>query len=179
MRTPLQSLIMLARQLLNLILSPTYSQEDRARACKYCKIFVSQLMFVEAFAEDMLNLYVINEKVFKLEAELFDPQEVIGFVKDMFEEKAKSKGVAIEIRSVKFLSMPNEQGGEGRDKTNQAMPKRLIGDERRIKQVLINLIKNAYKFTPSGGSIFVTLAYRKDQASLVIHIKDTGVGIAP
>ena len=52
----------------------------------------------------------------------------------------------------------------------------LIGDERRLKQVLINLVKNAIKFT-SSGSISIKASYNRIERELVIHIKDTGTGI--
>ena len=51
------------------------------------------------------------------------------------------------------------------------------GDKRRLMQVLLNLIKNALKFTRSG-SINVALAYDIDNQMLVGHVRDTGVGIA-
>ena len=53
----------------------------------------------------------------------------------------------------------------------------LTGDKRRLKQVLLNLVKNALKFT-TEGSISVALAYHYDTCMLVGHVRDTGVGIA-
>ena len=53
----------------------------------------------------------------------------------------------------------------------------LNGDERRLKQVLLNLIKNALKFTDTG-SVEVQLAYHCDNQMLVGHVRDTGAGIA-
>jgi signal transduction histidine kinase len=49
-------------------------------------------------------------------------------------------------------------------------------DQRRIRQVLLNLLYNAVKFTPSGGSIKVSANRRHD--SLAIAVTDTGIGIA-
>ena len=53
----------------------------------------------------------------------------------------------------------------------------LIGDSRRFKQILVNLVKNALKFTKQG---FIKLKiYFDDQAqNLIVHVLDTGVGIA-
>lgn len=51
-----------------------------------------------------------------------------------------------------------------------------LGDEDRIKQVLINLIDNAFKFTPKGGKVEVK-AIEKNQ-ELTLKIKDTGYGIS-
>lgn len=49
------------------------------------------------------------------------------------------------------------------------------GDETRLAQVLGNLLSNAAKFTPAGGS--VTLAMNKIGGNVVVHVRDTGVGI--
>ncbi|MED4079611.1 HAMP domain-containing sensor histidine kinase [Halalkalibacterium halodurans] len=51
------------------------------------------------------------------------------------------------------------------------------GDQRRLKQVLINLIDNAFKFTEKGGTITVTARTIEDQA--IIAVADTGRGIDP
>ena len=57
------------------------------------------------------------------------------------------------------------------------LPPLLLGDARRLKQVLINLVKNAKKFTPKG-KIEILASYDLEQESLVVHVKDTGSGIA-
>jgi signal transduction histidine kinase len=51
-------------------------------------------------------------------------------------------------------------------------------DEGRVRQVLINLIGNAIKFTPSGGRVTVHIASEPASQALKLKVKDTGVGIA-
>src|SRR5258706_6909642 len=50
------------------------------------------------------------------------------------------------------------------------------GDERKFKQIMLNLLTNAVKFTPEGGT--VTMAAHRLDASYVFSVKDTGIGIA-
>jgi signal transduction histidine kinase len=51
------------------------------------------------------------------------------------------------------------------------------GDERKVKQVLLNLLSNALKFTPEGGRIDIRAGLHDDFVE--ISVTDTGVGIAP
>jgi signal transduction histidine kinase len=51
-----------------------------------------------------------------------------------------------------------------------------LGDERKIKQILLNLLSNAVKFTPEGGRIGINA--RQTNGAVEISVSDTGIGIA-
>jgi signal transduction histidine kinase len=53
----------------------------------------------------------------------------------------------------------------------------VVGDAVRLKQVMINLLKNAVKFTPETGSIKVTSELTSDQRAIIVVVKDTGIGM--
>ena len=56
------------------------------------------------------------------------------------------------------------------------MPDVILSDERRIKQVIINLISNALKFT-SQGSIIVEASFNPENSQIMFSVTDTGIGI--
>jgi two-component system sensor histidine kinase BaeS len=56
-------------------------------------------------------------------------------------------------------------------------PAPVLADPGRLHQVITNLLSNALKFTPAGGT--VTISTREDGASAVLEVEDTGVGIPP
>ena len=56
-------------------------------------------------------------------------------------------------------------------------PREIIGDERRFKQVLINLVKNAFKFTIKG-QIEIDANYDYSSQYLKVQVTDTGIGIS-
>ena len=88
----------------------------------------------------------------------------------IFGPQVKQKGIVLRV----FLQ-GNELYEERCDEL-VAMPI-LLGDERRFKQVLINLIRNAIKFTKMG-SIKISVEYKKSSSSnLSVKVEDTGVGI--
>ena len=53
----------------------------------------------------------------------------------------------------------------------------VVADERKFKQILLNLLTNAVKFTPDGGRIEVSA--RAEGDNLLVAVHDTGIGIAP
>ena len=57
----------------------------------------------------------------------------------------------------------------------QVLAREIPADERRIKQVFFNLVSNALKFTPDGGSVEIALRVQED--SLAVSVSDTGIGI--
>ncbi|MFP4440525.1 MAG: ATP-binding protein [Chloroflexaceae bacterium] len=52
-------------------------------------------------------------------------------------------------------------------------------DERRLRQILLNLLNNAVKFTPEGGQVGLEVTTDEQQQSIVFTVWDTGIGIAP
>ena len=81
----------------------------------------------------------------------------------MFDRKMKGKNIILAFKQVKELQDPADRGLLliGGQNEYKDLPRHIIGDERRFKQVLINLIKNAYKFTDSGGMITVKMSYEE------------------
>jgi signal transduction histidine kinase len=53
----------------------------------------------------------------------------------------------------------------------------LVGDELRLRQVLLNLIANGIKYTPAGGQVEIGLAVEGEYA--LVNVRDTGIGIPP
>ena len=56
------------------------------------------------------------------------------------------------------------------------LPYELVGDDIRLKQILINLVKNAFKFTKKGW-IKIVAAYDFENSLLKVHVYDSGKGI--
>ena len=90
----------------------------------------------------------------------YDMASLLYDIQNMFDIKAKEKGLELNFEVDRFI------------------PSEYYGDDLRIKQVLINILNNAIKYTPSG-SVTVKLKGRRegDNEILTFTVKDTGVGI--
>jgi signal transduction histidine kinase/CheY-like chemotaxis protein/HPt (histidine-containing phosphotransfer) domain-containing protein len=110
---------------------------------------------------DILDLSKIEAGHFELATVEFDPRELIAEVTDLFCERCTSKG----LEFVYFVT--------------EAVPRRLIGDPSRLRQVLINLVGNAVKFTERGEILIeMSLADSAEgDAILCCSVSDTGIGI--
>ncbi|WP_016953094.1 MASE1 domain-containing protein [Anabaena sp. PCC 7108] len=77
----------------------------------------------------------------------------------------------------------NDAGLELIFKRSSTVPRFICTDEVKLRQVLINLLSNALKFTPTGGSIVLNVEKGNEETEDVFHLnfclRDTGVGIAP
>jgi len=77
--------------------------------------------------------------------------------------------------SVRMLSERADSGGLELTVSAPEAPVSLTGDRRAVKQILLNLLTNAIKFTPPGGSIFVEVRTKLER--VIISVRDTGIGI--
>jgi signal transduction histidine kinase len=125
---------------------------------EYLKDIYASGQHLLSLINDILDLSKIEAGRMELELTDFDLPTAIDNALTLVRERAGRRGIAL----------------------HQAVDQRLgqiRGDERKIKQVLLNLLANALKFTPEGGRIDVRAGLVDWMAE--ISVADTGVGIAP
>ena len=104
---------------------------------------------------DLLDIASIESSKIKLHFKAFDFDALLNNVIDIFNLQADEKNIELIVH-------------------NSAVP-HLIGDEKRIRQIIVNLLNNAIKYTDHGR---VTLTSGYQDGNLNISIEDTGCGIA-
>jgi len=107
---------------------------------------------------DVLDMSKIEAERFELSRETFDARDAVSAVIRLMRGQAERAGVT--LRGV----LPSE-------------PLEVDADRRALKQIALNLVSNALKFTPRNGA--VTLTVQASDGMLEIAVSDTGVGIAP
>ena len=151
LRTPLNTIIGFAEILANL-----YFGSLNPRQLEYCRGILVSSERLLSIIDDMLDLASIEAGKMSLDLGPVDPRALLDDVAAVMQDMARSQDLRL---SVEYAA---------------AMPT-LEGDGRRLKQALCNLVSNAIKFTPAGGSI--RLAARNDGDTTVLTVTYTGVGI--
>jgi signal transduction histidine kinase/CheY-like chemotaxis protein len=111
---------------------------------------------------DLLDLAKIEAGRLELHAKPFNLPQLLKHAADVAAMRARDAGLTFTFQ------LPPE------------LPSEVRGDERAVRQVLLNLLGNAVKFTPQGGVVFRALALRKspDRCTVRFTIEDSGPGIA-
>jgi signal transduction histidine kinase/ligand-binding sensor domain-containing protein/DNA-binding response OmpR family regulator len=154
-RTPMNGVIGMASLLNETRLDP----EQR----EYTATIKSSAESLLKVINDILDFSKIESGKMELEHKDFDLRHCIEEVFDLFAAKASASRIDL-IYQVDYN-----------------VPPQIIGDQFRLRQVLINLVGNAVKFTHQG-EIFVQVKLLKaegQQAELEFNVKDTGIGIPP
>jgi signal transduction histidine kinase/DNA-binding response OmpR family regulator len=105
---------------------------------------------------DILSLSKIEAGKIDLEMRPFDLRRTIETAAELLSPKANDKGVAIEVDC-------------------ESLPPSIVGDETRVRQIILNLGGNAVKFTDKG-EVSIKATY-KDQ-KVTVRVRDTGIGIS-
>jgi len=155
-RTPMNGVIGMA----NLLLTSRLNDEQRDYAQTISSCCDSLLTIIN----DILDLSKIEAGRMELETIEFDVKEIVALAVDLQRDAAKKKSLRFDVEYD-----PN-------------LPAAIVGDPGRLRQVLINLIANAVKFTERGAVVVrVQQSHRTDdgRVALRFEVQDSGVGIAP
>ena len=112
---------------------------------------------------DILEMSRIESGKMELEIAKGNLEKMLNEVRDLFATQMLEKSLSYTV------------------KTERLTHKTVLCDANRINRVLLNLISNAYKFTPEGGSITVTLTETgatETEGSYELRVKDTGMGMS-
>ncbi len=116
-----------------------------------------------------------TERLTGLVEDLLDFSKLSSKSMDLHEEELD---LNLPVREcVQQLAVRQEETGVRLISLLEPQPLYVAGDPNRLRQVMINLIDNAFKFTPRGGTIRVMSSREGDEA--VLRVEDTGVGIEP
>jgi PAS domain S-box-containing protein len=151
LRTPLNAILGWAR----LLQSATISEEKKARAADTIE---RNAKAQAQLIEDLLDVSRIISGKFSIEARVVDLATVVEHALDVVRPSAVAKNIALDL-----CIDPNLE--------------RITGDPQRLQQVVCNLLTNAVRFTPQGGTVQIMA---KTQAPWVeLTVTDTGEGIDP
>jgi len=131
--------------------------EESLTAKKFLSTIAENARRLNRLVDDLLTLSSIELGEMTLRLEGVTVGEVVDHVLPIFEGRVQEKNLKIDKNLPERLSM-------------------IHADRDRVAQVLLNIIDNAVKFTPDGGSVTIK-AYEEGNDSVVIQVVDTGVGI--
>lgn len=137
--------------------------EDPAQVDGYLTQIDDLTQYLLSIINNVLDISKIENGKMELEERCFSLDDVLETMRALFGESTKTKGI---IYTVAGDDLPNPY---------------VVGDELRLVQVITNLVSNAQKFTPAGGSIEVTLLHVQtatDRLHFAIRVSDTGKGMS-
>ena len=154
LRTPLNSILVLARILKDN--KPANLSEDQV---KYASVIFNAGNDLLTLINDILDLSKIESGKLEMQNDNVKVADILHDMEMLFAEVAANKKIKYSIA------------------TGKELPKSIFTDKVRVEQVLKNLLSNAFKFTPEGGSINVNVVPGDDEKTISFKIKDTGIGI--
>jgi signal transduction histidine kinase len=154
LRTPLNAIIGFSD-----MLAMGLTGELHAQQLEYARIINQSGQHLLEIVNDLLDLAKIDAGKFPLEADETEPCQLANACFEIVREAAQAKAVQLSLECEAGLPV-------------------VVADERRLKQVLLNLLTNSIKFTGSGGSVVLSVRRTEDRG-LVFEVRDTGIGMTP
>ena len=155
LRTPMNGVIVAVQLLLGSPLTP--EQHTHAGTIRASGELLLSII------NDILDLSKIEAGHLALESRPFDPRAALADIDALLRPAAAERGIRFDLR------------------VEESVPALLVGDDMRLRQVLLNLASNAVKFTSRGGVTVRLSAQAADDEgrfALELSVKDSGIGIA-
>jgi CheY-like chemotaxis protein len=155
LRTPLNSILGLSESLLEQRRGLLNERQQNS-----LQIIESSGHHLLALINDILDLSKIEAGKFDFYPESFAVDELCRSSLAFIKAQAAKKSITVTYR-------------------NEASAAEIYADSRRLKQILVNLLNNAVKFTPEHGHVALRVNTQSEQDLIQFSVIDTGVGIAP
>lgn len=155
LRTPLNAIIGFSEIIGSEMLGPV----GTAQYAAYSKDIARSGMHLLKMIGDILDLARIETGSFTLADNEFDLVALVEMTARQLQSLAERRGIMTTVNASR-------------------RPIHMRGDEPRVKQIVINLMSNAIKFTERGGSVRIAVT-QDAQRRLIVKVTDTGIGIAP
>lgn len=155
LRTPLVAM----KHSLDVMMDPSAGGGLSDTQRNFLNITTRNLDRLNTMINDLLDLAKLEAKKLELKPQPSSIQEIVQRTCEVLRAWAQSKGVQLAASNAPALPA-------------------ISLDPSRIEQVLTNLIGNAIKFTPKGGSVTVEAALADDGSAVEVGVRDTGMGMA-
>lgn len=153
LRTPLNAIIGFSE----MIAQEDVLRIDAARRKEYAQLINDSGQHLLSVVNGILDISKMESGNFEISLEPFAPRPALINCCNLLALKARENG--IDLVTVAPENLPQ-----------------LVGDAKAFKQIVLNLVSNAIKFTERGGT--VTVAAEADRSRLTVRVTDTGVGIS-
>jgi signal transduction histidine kinase len=153
LRTPLNTILGFSEHLSSGVPGPLNAQQE-----EYVQAIVAGGNTLKDLVNDILDLALVESGALRLELERIDLYDLVTEVSVHAREWAAKVGLTLEV------SVSADAG-------------KFLADARRLRQIMFNLLSNAFKFTPRGGNI--VLSARIVSEDVQIAVADNGPGISP
>lgn len=139
------------------------SIDNREKSLSYLKKISRSSDLLLSMLNEVLEMSRIESGKVVIKEKLCQPEKFVNTLNTVFENQMKEKGIDFQISC-------------------DIIHKLVMADTAKVREIVLNIVSNAYKYTPSGGKITVSMeelpSYKENHALIQLIIKDTGLGMS-